>query len=496
MRTRLVAAAAALALAATFGLTTAAQAATTGTLNPATVSGTSISWTCDVNPGGATIDVTGASWLNADGSSFAETAKQRITGSATQRLTFTRAGSGEQTYGYRCKWYATTGALLGKTANFLLATTDTTAPDTTITSGPAANTTDHDADFAFTATEAASYECSVDAGPYAPCTSPEGYAGLDVGAHTFAVRATDNAGNVDATPATYAWQVRYRTVSALDASPAPAGDWDQDYLDKADRFTDHDNITEATDLLNMPRVFFPPSSTMSWSAVQTNAFHAGEVPVISKKGTYTVAEVTNFVNNMPASLPKMVLIYNHEIKAADMSASTFLARNAEWRSIIDASPNADRIVFVVNLMQYQIDHNAMNWRAYLGSNPGAIWDGITTDVYNEPWLGGADGYETFGDVLGTWDEMVTEIETTLCTTCFTAVVEYGANLEAGGAAGQLALYEDMWAWANDHNQAWVGWWADDNTTPVWHDEANLTNPIQEMVRDTMLATRGQAAELN
>jgi len=84
---------------------------------------------------------------------------------------------------------------------------DTTPPDTMITSGPT-NTTSTSASFSFASTESGGeFACSLDAAPFAPCTSPTGYSALAGGSHNFLVRATDAAGNVDPTPATSAWQV-------------------------------------------------------------------------------------------------------------------------------------------------------------------------------------------------------------------------------------------------------------------------------------------------
>ena len=85
---------------------------------------------------------------------------------------------------------------------------DTTPPDTTITSGPDASTLSTSASFAFTASDAgATFECKLDASSYATCTSPKDYSGLTTGAHTFSVRASDAAGNADATPATQTWTI-------------------------------------------------------------------------------------------------------------------------------------------------------------------------------------------------------------------------------------------------------------------------------------------------
>ena len=50
-------------------------------------------------------------------------------------------------------------------------------------------------------------ECSLDGAPFAACTSPQSYTSLDEGAHTFEVRAIDQAANPDPSPASYAWTV-------------------------------------------------------------------------------------------------------------------------------------------------------------------------------------------------------------------------------------------------------------------------------------------------
>jgi hypothetical protein len=85
---------------------------------------------------------------------------------------------------------------------------DTDPPETTISSSPPAVTASPDAAFAFSTDEAGStFECSLDSGAYATCTTPQSYTGLAEGAHTFSVRATDGAANTDATPALHAWTI-------------------------------------------------------------------------------------------------------------------------------------------------------------------------------------------------------------------------------------------------------------------------------------------------
>jgi Ca2+-binding RTX toxin-like protein len=81
-------------------------------------------------------------------------------------------------------------------------TVDATPPDTTITAGPTAATTERRPTFAFVSSEIGStFECKLDSAAFASCTSPTTAAGLGDGSHAFSVRATDAVGNTDSTPA-------------------------------------------------------------------------------------------------------------------------------------------------------------------------------------------------------------------------------------------------------------------------------------------------------
>ncbi len=92
-------------------------------------------------------------------------------------------------------------------------TVDTTPPTTTILSGPMTTTTNVTATFTFTGSDnltspqALMFECSLDGGAWAACTSPHAIGGLSAGAHEMRVRARDEAGNVETTPAHYSWTV-------------------------------------------------------------------------------------------------------------------------------------------------------------------------------------------------------------------------------------------------------------------------------------------------
>jgi hypothetical protein len=87
-------------------------------------------------------------------------------------------------------------------------TIDTTPPDTSLGSHPAVLSTSAGPSFSFSATEVgSSFECSLDGGAFAACPSPQVYASVADGPHTFQVRAVDAAGNPDPTPASYSWTI-------------------------------------------------------------------------------------------------------------------------------------------------------------------------------------------------------------------------------------------------------------------------------------------------
>ncbi len=116
-------------------------------------------------------------------------------------------------------------ALFDAAAGSYVATFDTTAPETSIDSSPPALTNAASASFAFSGTDAggsgiASFECRRDGAAFAPCTSPQAYAALADGAHSFEVRAIDAAGNADQTPATFTWTIDTAAPNTtIDSSP-------------------------------------------------------------------------------------------------------------------------------------------------------------------------------------------------------------------------------------------------------------------------------------
>ena len=106
------------------------------------------------------------------------------------------------------------------------------APDTAITSAPSGTTADTGATFAFTseAKTPVTFECRLDAGAFAACTSPFAVTGLGNGQHAFEVRARDlsTAANADPSPASASWTVDAGVQPPpaqppVEPPPSPAG---------------------------------------------------------------------------------------------------------------------------------------------------------------------------------------------------------------------------------------------------------------------------------
>ena len=97
---------------------------------------------------------------------------------------------------------ATDSAGNSASRSFHVVVQDTAAPQTTITANPSNPSGSASASFSFTGSDGggtvASFECMLDGGRSRAAPRRRAYTGLANGSHTFQVRATDAAGNVDA----------------------------------------------------------------------------------------------------------------------------------------------------------------------------------------------------------------------------------------------------------------------------------------------------------
>lgn len=111
---------------------------------------------------------------------------------------------------------------------------DTTVPETTITTSPSGmNYLYGDVSISFESNEVgATFECSLNGGAYAACSSPHVISNPANGSYSFSVRAKDLV-NTDATPAVASWtQEAHQTVALY-------------HMDSADTFTDFSNYSGA-----------------------------------------------------------------------------------------------------------------------------------------------------------------------------------------------------------------------------------------------------------
>ncbi len=98
-------------------------------------------------------------------------------------------------------------------------TVDPVAPETTISVAPPTIAISVNATFQLASEPGVDFECSLDNEPFVSCESPVEYTDLAAGDHTFAARAIDAAGNVDASPATHAWTIDLAPDTTIDTYP-------------------------------------------------------------------------------------------------------------------------------------------------------------------------------------------------------------------------------------------------------------------------------------
>ncbi len=103
---------------------------------------------------------------------------------------------------------------------------DTAPPDTSIIAHPPDPSHLPNPVFEFNCNEAiCAFECKMDSGAWAACSSPKDYSGLADGGHTFQVRAIDQVNLPDPAPASYIWTIDLTAPDTyIDSNPAnPSG---------------------------------------------------------------------------------------------------------------------------------------------------------------------------------------------------------------------------------------------------------------------------------
>src|SRR6478672_3708246 len=103
-------------------------------------------------------------------------------------------------------------------------TIDTAAPTVSLGTKPPNPSNDPTPTFSFSASEASAFQCQLDAGGFAPCTSPTTLGSIADGSHTYTVKATDAAGNTSQASHTWTIDTAAPTVTIGTKPPNPSND--------------------------------------------------------------------------------------------------------------------------------------------------------------------------------------------------------------------------------------------------------------------------------
>jgi hypothetical protein len=189
---------------------------------------------------------------------------------------------------------------------------DSTPPETTLDSGPSGTVSTSSASFAFSSSDEAgsTFECSLDGTAFEPCSSPKEYTDLSEGSHTFSVRATDAAGNTDASPASTTWTVD-TTPPDTSITDGPAeGSTDTDGnvtftfggIDK--EAIAHYEVKNVKDGVGEPFVSNGLSTTKSYTNL-TNGSYSFRVRAVDTSGNISTAAVRNYSVQIPQTVNRI-----------------------------------------------------------------------------------------------------------------------------------------------------------------------------------------------
>ncbi len=185
-----------------------------------------------------------------------------------------------------------------------------TEPTTAITAGPRAGTNDPTPTFSLASQPGATFECRLDSGSYAPCDSPTTTSYLDDGSHTFSVRAVNQAGEVDPSPASRSFTVKTAEVRVSDSALVVRG---------APGAKDHFEITRpssstlrVTDVASGPYrgsgIRAGPGCVRNAEAVDCDGFGITRIRVFSHDQIDKVVNVTGVKSSLNGGAAEDVLV--------------------------------------------------------------------------------------------------------------------------------------------------------------------------------------------
>ena len=194
-----------------------------------------------------------------------------------------------------------TGSLLGWSMMIRTAQCDpnVNAPETQIQTAPPSLVGSRHASFQFDSPRPnAQFQCRLDGGDFTPCSSPQEFGDLPEGDHTFEVRAYDQYGNVDGSPAIYTWTV---DVTAPGPHIGAAGG-STPLVQGTAGTSSGDDSSVRVDLYPGGAPSGSPSQSMVVARDGSGSFSARFDPVPA--GTYTVAaRQSDAAGNTGASAP-------------------------------------------------------------------------------------------------------------------------------------------------------------------------------------------------
>lgn len=170
---------------------------------------------------------------------------------------------------------------------------DTVEPNTTITSNPNSTNYSTTASFAYTSSEPATYQCSLNSAAYSTCSTPLSYTSLTNGAYTLNIRSVDLAGNIESTPATYAWTQSANNTIALYHLNASAP-----MLDSSNYGGGNNNTLTDVSSTNQASGKFSEARTMATTSNYASAANTSSQGAIS---SYLTLEAWIKLNSLPVS---------------------------------------------------------------------------------------------------------------------------------------------------------------------------------------------------